>query len=112
MHSIDAYFHSFSANLIMFHPRGWSFPDLGPVISECLECSLSHPYMATRKTVRTFVGKVLSLLFNMLSRSVIAFLPKSKHLLFFMAAVSQMYRVTNFTEVFKLLGNPPLLSVV
>ena len=46
---------------------------------------LSHPYMTTRKTIslitRTFVGKGLSLLFNMLSRLVIAFLPKSKRLL-------------------------------
>ena len=47
--------------------------------------TLAHPYMITEKTValtrRTFVGKVMSLLFNMLSRSVIAFLPRSKHLL-------------------------------
>ena len=46
---------------------------------------LSHPYMATGKTIaltrRTFVGKVMSLLFNMLSRFVIAFLQRSKHLL-------------------------------
>ena len=46
---------------------------------------LSHPYMTTGKTTAltrwTFVGKVMSLLFNMLSRLVIAFLPKSKHLL-------------------------------
>ena len=46
---------------------------------------LSHPYMITGKTtvlIRwTFIGKVLSLLFNMLSRSVIAFLPRSKYLL-------------------------------
>ena len=46
---------------------------------------LSHPYMTTGKTIaltrRTFVGKVMSLLFNMLSRLVIAFLPKSKRLL-------------------------------
>ena len=46
---------------------------------------LSHPYMTTEKTVAltmyTFVGKVMALLFNMLSRFVIAFLPKSKHLL-------------------------------
>ena len=46
---------------------------------------LSHPYMTTGKTIaltrRTFVSKVMSLLFNMLSRLVIAFLPKSKHLL-------------------------------
>ena len=43
---------------------------------------LSHPYMTTRKTIaltrRTFVGKVMSLLFNMLSRLVITFLPRSK----------------------------------
>ena len=46
---------------------------------------LSHPYMTTGKTIaltrRTFVGKVMSLLFNMLSRFVIALLPRSKHLL-------------------------------
>ena len=46
---------------------------------------LSHPYMTTGKTIaltrRTFVGKVMSLLFNMLSRLVITFLPQSKHLL-------------------------------
>ena len=46
---------------------------------------LSHPYMTTGKTTgltrRTFVGKVISLLFNMLSRLVMAFLPRSKHLL-------------------------------
>jgi len=46
---------------------------------------LSHPYMTTGKTISltrwTFVGKVMSLLFNMLSRLVITFLPKSKRLL-------------------------------
>ena len=46
---------------------------------------LSHPYMTTGKTIaltrRTFVGKVTSLLFNKLSRLVMAFLPRSKHLL-------------------------------
>ena len=46
---------------------------------------LSHPYMTTGKTIaltrRTFVGKVMSLLFNMLSRLVINFLPRSKRLL-------------------------------
>ena len=56
-----------------------------------LQCSVffmvqfSHPYMTTRKsialTVWTFVGKVMSLVFNMLSRFVIAFLPGSKSLL-------------------------------
>ena len=46
---------------------------------------LSHPFMTTRKTIaltrQTFVDKVMSLLFNMLSRFVITFLPRSKHLL-------------------------------
>ena len=46
---------------------------------------LSHPFMTIGKTkalnIQTFVGKVMSLLFNMLSRLVIAFLPRSKHLL-------------------------------
>ena len=56
-----------------------------------LQCSaffivqLSHPYMTTGKTIaltrQTFVGKVKSLLLNMLSRLVITFLPRSKHLL-------------------------------
>ena len=45
----------------------------------------SHPYMTTGKTIaltiRTFVGKVMSLLFNILSRFVITILPRSKHLL-------------------------------
>ena len=46
---------------------------------------LSHPYMTTGKTIvltrQTFVGKVMSLLFNMLSRLIITFLPRSKRLL-------------------------------
>ena len=46
---------------------------------------LSHPYMTTGKTIAltrwTFVGKVMSLLFNMLSRLAITFLPRSKRLL-------------------------------
>ena len=46
---------------------------------------LPHPYMTTGKTIvltrRTFVGKVMSLLFNVLSRLVITFFPRSKHLL-------------------------------
>ena len=56
-----------------------------------LQCSaffmvqLSHPYMTTGKAIaltrQTFVDKVMSLLFNMLSRLVITFLPRSKHLL-------------------------------
>ena len=59
--------------------------------ASALQCSaffivqLSHPYVTTGKTIaltrRTFVGKVMSLLFNMLSRFVITFIPRSKHLL-------------------------------
>ena len=58
------------------------------LILQCLAffiVQISHPYMTIGKTIalttRTFVGKVMSLLFNMLSRLVIAFLPRSKHLL-------------------------------
>ena len=53
--------------------------------SAFLIVQLSHPHMTTGKTAaltrRTFVGKVMSLLLNMLSRLVITFLPRSKHLL-------------------------------
>ena len=53
--------------------------------SAFLTVQLSHPYMTTGKTIawtrRTFIGKVMSLLLNMLSRLVITFLPRSKHLL-------------------------------
>ena len=59
-----------------------------PLILQCsafFTAQLSHPYMTTGKTIAltrwTFVGKVMSLLFNMLSRLVIAFLPRSKYLL-------------------------------
>ena len=52
--------------------------------SDFLMVQLSHPYMITGKTIAltrwTFAGKVMSLLFNMLSRLVIAFLPRSKRL--------------------------------
>ena len=54
-------------------------------LSAFFTVQLSHPYMTTGKTVAltrwTFVGKVMSLLFNMLSRLVITFLPRSKRLL-------------------------------
>ena len=53
--------------------------------SAFFKVQLSHPYMTTGKTIaltrRTFVGKVMSLLFNMLSRLVITFLPRSKRFL-------------------------------
>ena len=62
--------------------------DLLAVKASILQCSaffmvrLSHPYMTTGKTIaltiQTFVSKVMSLLFNTLSRFVIAFLPRSK----------------------------------
>ena len=46
---------------------------------------LSHPYMTTEKiialTIWTFIGKVMSLLYNMLSRFIISFLPRNKNLL-------------------------------
>ena len=52
--------------------------------STFLMVQLSHPYMATGKTIaltrRTFVDNVMSLLLNMLSKLVITFLPRSKHL--------------------------------
>ena len=59
-----------------------------PSICQCsafFTVQLSHPYMTTGKTIaltrRTFVDKVMPLLFNMLSRLIITFLPRSKHLL-------------------------------
>ena len=60
--------------------------NLKALLSRCfLMVQLSHPCMTTGKTIaltiRTFVGKAMSLLFNMLSRFVIAFLPRSKCLL-------------------------------
>ena len=69
---------------------------------------LSHPYMNTGKTIaltrRTFVGKVTSLLFNMLSRLVITFLPRSKRLLISWLKspsairIKQKFRVKKFRE--------------
>ena len=65
-----------SGKLLMQH-RGSAF----------FTVQLSHPYMTTGKTIaltrRTFVGKVMSLLFNMLSRLDITFLPRSKRLLIY-----------------------------
>ena len=65
--------------------------DLLAVKASILQCSaffiiqLSHPYMTTGKTIaltrKNFVGKIVTLLFNMLSRLVITFLPRSKCLL-------------------------------
>ena len=56
-----------------------------PQHSACFIAQLSHPYMTTGETIalirQNFIGKVMSLLFNMLSRLVITFLPRSKRLL-------------------------------
>ena len=61
-------------------------------LSVFLMVQLSHPYMTTGKTIAltrwTFVSKVMSLLSNMLSRLVIAFLPRSKHFFNFIAVVT------------------------
>ena len=54
-------------------------------VLQCSAFQLSHPYTTARKNIaltrRTFVGQIMSLLFNMLSRLVITFLPRSKRLL-------------------------------
>ena len=61
------------------------FKSINSLHSAFFTVQLSHPYMTTGKTIaltrRTFVGKVMSLLLNMLSRWVITFLPRSKRLL-------------------------------
>ena len=58
------------------------FESINSSVLSLVMVQLSHPYMTTGKTIawtiRTFVGKVISLLFNMLSRFVIAVLPRSK----------------------------------
>ena len=68
-------------SLLQYHPSKASILRR----STFLIVQLSHSYMITGKTIAltrwTFVGKVMSLLFNMLSRLVIIFLPRSKHLL-------------------------------
>ena len=64
---------------------------------------LSHPYMTTGKTIaltrQTFVGKVISLLFNTLSRFVIAFLPRSKHLFISIKLIGITHNTTRPTMV-------------
>ena len=68
-------------SLLQYHSSKESITQL----SAFLIVQLSHPYMPTGKTIAlirwTFVGIVMSLLYNMLSRLVITFLPRSKHLL-------------------------------
>ena len=62
---------------------------------------LSHPYMTTRKIIaltrQTFVGKVTYLLFNMLSRLVITFLPRNNHLNFIAAVILQPKEIKSVT---------------
>ena len=80
-----------------------------------LQCSafftvqLSHPYMTTGKTITltrwTFVGKAMSLLFNMLSRLVITFLPRSKRLLILWLHLDQMFTNYDYVVTFYL---PPV----
>ena len=75
-----------------------------------LQCSafsmvqLSHPYMTTGKTIaltrRTFVGKVMSLLFNLLPRWVIAFLPRDKSLLIYKQLSPYLDKVGDFSQQF------------
>ena len=92
---------SVSASVLPMNIQGWFFLAVQGTLKSLLQhhiskasilrCSaffmvqLSHVYMTTGKTIAltlwTFVRKVMSLLFNMLSRFVIAFLPRSKHLL-------------------------------
>ena len=86
--NIQGWFPSVFTDLISLQSKGLSKGSSKALIlqhSAFFIVQLSHPYMTTGKTrVLTrwaFVGKVMSLLFNMLSRFVIVFLPKSKHLL-------------------------------
>ena len=66
-------------------------------LSAFFTVQFSHPYMTTGKTIaltrRTFVGKVMSLLLNMLSRLVITFFPRSKPLLGFNSLWTPWYRL-------------------
>ena len=81
-----------------FSPTTQKHPFFNITKASILWCStffmvqLSHPYTTTGKTIaltrRTLVGKVMSLLFNMLSRLVVTFVPRYKRLLIFMAAVT------------------------
>ena len=70
-----------------------------------------HLYITTGKTIaltiQTFVGKVMSLLLNMLSRFVIAFLPRSKHLLM---SWLYIYIYVFFLIAIKMVKNPPVMQ--
>ena len=91
--NIQSWFPLGLTNLISLQSKGLSrvFSNITVQKASILQCSaffmlqLSHPYMTTGKTtaltIQTCVGKVMSLLFNRLSRFIIAFLPRSKCLL-------------------------------
>ena len=91
--NIHSWFPLGQTGLVSLQPKGLSriFSNTTVQKHQFLLCSaffmvqLSHPYMTAEKTIHltrwTFVGKVMSLLFNMLSRLVIAFLPMTKRLL-------------------------------
>src|SRR5574337_1373462 len=72
--------------------------------SAFLTVQLSHPHMTTGKTIalirRTFVGKVMSLLLNMLSRLVITFLPRSKRLL--ISCLQSPYYLNKTYKIYKI----------
>ena len=89
--NIQGWFPLWLTDLISLQSKGLSsLPQHHSSKSLCLQCSaffmvqLSHPYVTTGKTkaltTQAFAGKVMSLLFKTLSRFVIAFLPRSKHL--------------------------------
>ena len=82
-------------SLIGYSPRGCKELDITERLHSLTAffiVQLSHPYMTTGKTIAltrwTFVGKVMSLLFNMLSRLVITFLPRSKSLISWLYSLS------------------------
>ena len=81
--NIQDWFHLGLTGWISLQSKGLSRAFSNTTLSHIVQ--LSHPCMTTGKTIiltrQTFVGKVMSLLLNMLSRLVIAFLPRSKHLL-------------------------------
>ena len=72
-------------SLVGYSPWGHRELDTTNAAAACFMVQLSHPYAATGKTIAltrwTFVRKIMSLLFNTLSRLVISFLPRSKCLL-------------------------------
>ena len=82
---VDSLEDSLRTGLISLLSKGLSRVSLSTTVSAFFMVQLSHPYMTTGKTIAltqwTFINKVMSLFFNMLSRLAIAFLPRSKCLL-------------------------------